>query len=289
MKLDYDLLIAETPLPRQERINIGLIVWRDAMPELRVETSARRLATLDPNWPRLPIFRQLLEGTLGEALRQHLCALPDVAARRTMLSFLLSPMKALPGGELFADEHGDFASAIDRAMHTLVGLPTITIKQERAPQRRSKLEVELRAWLRSANLLGRNMQDLSKSRVVSQFPVAVDADVYADFAYKNGALHVIETLDLRGVDHVTHSLRNTAAFKSLTLDMAREVVGSKGRRLGVVAASDYGAVRGALKLFERNADEVFSLDNPKDAQRLADLLADSLHLDGGLLPVTLLD
>lgn len=281
MKLDYDLLIAETPLPRQERINIGLLIWHDGLPEIRADVSERRLAALDPNWPRLPIFRALIDGTLQDSLRRHLGAIDDMAARRAMLDFLLTPMKAVCGGELF-DTEGDFEPAIERALRALVTLPEPTVKPARTKPRGSRLDTQLRAWLRGAKLMGRHMDDLSKGRVVAQFPVSVEADVYADFAFKNGALNVIETLDLRGADHVTPALRNMAAYKSLTLDMAREAVGEDGRRLGVIAAGDYQAMRSAVRIFERNADEVFAIDSPADAQRLADLLAQGLHLPDGL-------
>lgn len=286
MKLDYDLLTAETQPPRAERINLGLVLWRDEMPEIVADVSARRLGALDPNYPRLPIFRELLDGSLAESLAQHLAPLPDIAARRTLLSFLLPPMRALPGGELFAED-GDFAPALERAMNALVRLPNLDVRDVARRKPGSRLESQFRHWLRAAHVMGRGMEDLSRHRVVSQFPVSVEADVYADFAYKNGALHVIETFDMRGAIHVTTALRNTAAFKSLTLDMARDVVGD-GRRLGIVAASDYAAVKPALRLFERNADELFALDSPGDTQRLADLLARGLRIDGGLLPISLI-
>lgn len=291
MKLDYDLLIAETPPPRQERLNLGLIVWRDGHPEIHADVSARRLAALDPNYPRMPIFRQLIDGTLTESIRQSLSELPDIESRRSLLGFLLPPLKTVPGGELFSEgSDSDFTPAIERVMQLLVRLQPITVRIERSAPRASRLETQLRTWLRSAKLLGRTMDELSRNRVVAQYPVSIEADVYADFAFKNGSLNVIETLDLRGVDHVTSALRNTAAFKSITLDMARDVVGENGKRLGVVAAGDYGSVKSAIRLFERNTDELYALDSADDAQRLADRLASGLHLSGGLLkPVRLLE
>jgi hypothetical protein len=281
MKLPYDLLIAESAPPRCERINIGLVIWRNGMPEIVFDATKSRLSAIDPNFPRLPIFRQLADGTLMPSLHDTLTALPSMEPRRSLLGLLLAPIKAVPGGELFAED-GDFSAAIERLMNTLVRRQQITVK---APARKigSRLEIQFKQWLRHAKILGHSMEDLSRHRVVSQFPVSVEADVYADFAYKNGALHVLETLDLRGVDHVTSTLRNTAAYKSLTLDMARDVVGENGQRIGIVAASDYSSVKSAMRLFERNADRLFSLDSPSDAQSLADLLAHGLHIDGGLI------
>jgi len=282
MKLDYHLLTAETPRPRNEHINLGIVVWQDDQPHFHVDVVPARLAALDPNYPRLPIFRQLADGTLQAALSARMAELPDRAARFTLMEFLLAPMRLLPGGELYSDD-GDFAPAIERLLDALVRRPAISVKAAARPPRQTKLTRQLKDWFKQAKVMGRNMDDLSRSRVVEQYPVSVESDVYADFAYKNGNLHVIETLDLRGVDHITPSLRNNAAFKSITLDMAREVVG-EGKRLGIVAASDYASVKSAVRLFERNADDIYSLDSPNDVQRLATLLASGLHIDGGLLP-----
>lgn len=283
MNLDYDLLIAESAPPRREVLNVGLVLWRDGLPQIVADISAQRLAALDPNYPKLPVFKVLLNGALSAHLRQHLAALAGQPGARSLLDLLISPMKAVSGGVMFAED-GDFAAHIERALDTLVRRPALTIKTARTKAATpSALETQLKAWFRAAKIMGRSMEDLSKHRIVSQFPISVDANVYADFAYKNGTLHVIETLDLRGLDHVTSSVRNKAAFKSLTLDMARDVVTSTGRRIGVVAASDYAAIKSALRLFERNADDLFSVDSPEDTQRLADLLAHSLHLESGLL------
>jgi hypothetical protein len=286
MKLEYHLLIAETPLPRNEHINLGIAVWRDGMPEFHVDASINRLSALDPNYPRLPIFRQLMDDSLASSLATQLAALPDQAARFTLLEFMLAPMRLIPGGELFAAE-GDFTSVIDRLMAALVRRPALSVKAERRPVRNTKLTRQLKDWFRQAKVMGRNMDDLSRSRIVEQYPVSVESDVYADFAYKNGHLHVIETLDLRGADHITPSLRNNAAFKSITLDMARDVVG-QGKCIGVVAVSNYANVKSAVRLFERNADELYSLESPADVQRLSDFLASGLHIDGGLLSPGLL-
>lgn len=285
MKLEYDLLVAESPLPRNERINVGIVLWKESGFEIICSTSASRLASLDRNYPRISIFKELISGTLGDSIAEQLSDKNlSVESARIMLGFLIKPLRTVPGGVMFSDD-GDFTNEIERTLDALVRPSKFTVKIK-SVRKSNKLESQFKHWLRSSKIMGRTMEDLSKHRVVPQYPVSVEADVYADFAYKNGALHVMETLDMRGATHVTGSLRNTAAFKSITLDMAADVVGS-GKRIGIVAASDYSAIKSALKLFERNADEVFSMDSPNDTQRLANLLSTGLHIDGGLIPMDL--
>lgn len=283
MKLEYDLLVAESPLPRNERINVGIVLWKESGFEIYSDISTSRLSAIDRNYPRIAVFKELLAGTLGNSITEKLSDKKlNKDSARMMLGFLIKPLRAISGGVMFSED-GDFTDEIERTLDALVRPSKFSIKIK-STRKSNRLESQFKHWLRASKIMGRTMDDLSKHRIVPQYPVSVDANVYADFAYKNGALHVIETLDMRGANHVSSTLRNTAAFKSITLDMAGDVVGD-GKRLGVIAASDYSAIKPALKLFERNADDLFSLDSPGDTQRLANLLSTGLHIDGGLIPI----
>jgi hypothetical protein len=285
MNFDFDVLAAFSPVPRGEFLNIGIVVWRDGLPEIHSDFSDTRLGAIDGNYPRLSIFRSLKAGSLNDDLRPLLEPLrntPD--AMRMLFDSLISPMRCHDSGKIFCDPK-DLGTHVERFMNLLVRRASPVIKLGRK-KRMTKLESDIRNWMSKAKIMGRSMEDLSRGRVVAQYPISVESDIYADFAYKNGSLHVIETLDLRGVEQLTTGLRHAAAFKSITLDIAKDNQNIE-RCIGVVAASDYSAVRPAIRLFERHSDELFSLDDPRDSQRFADLLANGLHLDGGLIPVDL--
>ena len=285
MNFDFDVLAAFSPAPRHEFLNIGMVVWRNGLPEIHSDFSDMRLDAIDGNYPRLSIFRSLKTGALEDDLRPLLEPLRDTPdALRMLFDSLISPMRRHGSGEIFCEPE-DLGAHVERFMNLLVRRTPPVMKLGRK-KRMTRLESDIRYWMSKARIMGRSMEDLSRGRVVAHYPISVEADIYADFAYKNGSLHVIETLDLRGVEQLTTGLRNAAAFKSITLDIAKDNQ-SIGHRIGVVAASDYSAVRSAIRLFERHSDELFSLDDPRDSQRFADQLANELHLDGGLIPVDL--
>lgn len=288
MKFDYEVLVAVSPLPRGEFLNIGLVVWRNDFPEIYAGVTPQRLAALDPNYPRLPIFKTLMAGESNAQITPLLEPVRHTKeALRMLLDMLIAPMKRGSGGEIYCDSEAELDARIQQLMEKLVLRQALTVPGGTPrPQKSSRLNSQMKDWFRQAKIMGRHMDDLARHRIVECYPVAVDADAYADFAYKNGALHVIETLDLRGKDHLTPAMRNTAAFKGVVLDMAREVVGD-GKRLAIVAASDYAAVKGAVRMFSRNADDLFSMDSPADRQRLADLLAAGLHIEAGITPLML--
>jgi hypothetical protein len=90
-------------------------------------------------------------------------------------------------------------------------------------------------------------------------------------------VHVIDTLDLRGVGHLTAGHRGQAAVKGITLDEAREQLGADSRRIAVVAASDYGVARPAIRLLERYATDTYDLATARERERLAAFIGGALH------------
>ena len=98
--------------------------------------------------------------------------------------------------------------------------------------------------------------------------------MYADFALKNGELHIIETLDLRNVDHLTPTLRGDAAIKGFTLNQANE---SAANTIAIISASDYGVAKPAISMISRWAKDIYDLSTPEEQQRFAKFMSTSLH------------
>lgn len=135
----------------------------------------------------------------------------------------------------------------------------------------------MRDWLRGAKAFSRKVDDIARGKVVANYPIDPAADLFADFAVLNGKLNAIETLDLRGVDRLTPSLRGDAAIKGITLDEARSRI--DGRRVVVLSATDYAVARPAIQMISRYADDVWDMHDPDARQQLAAFIAGALHRD----------
>lgn len=275
---EYQLLAVEHPT-RGESINVGLLLWADGLPRVFSATSAQRLAALDPNLPRLPVVAALLDGSLQDrlhaALRQH----PDEAgARQALLGLMLSPIVALPPAHVFAADAGQLADRIEQILDFYVRRPALQVKAAPGKTRRaSRLHVEIQRWLKHHHAFSTRVEDISKSKVVANYPVNPQSDLYADLAVMNGALHAVEVLDLRGAQHLTPTLRGEAAIKGITLDAAREHL--DGKRIAVYAASDYGMARPAIALFARYADQAIDIGMSDGQRQFARFIAQALHRD----------
>ena len=140
---------------------------------------------------------------------------------------------------------------------------------------RAALTSELLAWLRSAKAFCTKVGDLQHGKLMADYPIDPDVDLYAVFAVLNGKLNAIEMLDLRGVERLTLGMRGDAALKGVTLDEARAKI--DGRRIVVLSASDYAVARPAIQLASRCADDVLDMHDAKARQQLADFIAGALH------------
>jgi hypothetical protein len=222
------------------------------------------------------------------ALMQALARYEDEGARDAYLNVILGShtMSGEPdqlsttGDELPTPQWLDHR--VEELLQRYVRPPRSDLPRRKRAKPASRLQRELRDWLKASGVFSKRVEDLGKGRVVEGFPISVAQELYTDFALKNGALHVIETLDLRGIPRLTPLIRGEAAVKAITLDEARDAV--DGERMAVIRASDYAIAKPAVSLIERYASDVFIMDSPSDRQRLAEFFHTTLKKDLQQIP-----
>jgi hypothetical protein len=236
-----------------------------------LDRSPSRLRALHPNLARIDLE------DWSKRLCEELCQIDGVENQIALLPHMVQPFRVdeVPGVAI--NEGTDFLSEVESLFQRLVVSLPATIKL--APKKKqSKLHTEIRSWLRGAKLYSSRTEDLSRRRVVSNYPVDPSTDLYVDFALKNGKIHVIETLDLRGISQVTAAVRGDAAIKSITLAEAEDMK-EIGKRIALVHASDHAIAQPAVRLIDRYADEVWHMDSANDRQTFARFVSDALHVD----------
>jgi len=274
LTFDYILLRANPDPLRSESLNAGVVVFDAANTCVLIDASRKRLPALHPDFGRVDL-------TLwADQIQTELRKLPD-ESQRVVLPMLCAPFHVdrEPGKTIGADASGQAKALFERLVDTQVAsIPVL----KRPLIKQTKLARELRDWFKASKVFSSKIEDLSNHRVISHYPVAPISDLYADFALMNGMLHVMETLDLRGVDHLTAALRGNAAIKGITLDE----VGQNDNAIAVVVASDYGIAKPAISLVSRYADDVYDLSAQGERQRFADFMAASLHRGKMVLPLS---
>lgn len=272
-KVPFTLLQIVPDRLRGEALNVGIVLHTEGGPELRLRMLPSRLKALAPSYAR---------ADLDEWHRSWVSTLQkfdNADSRWTWLKNAMAPLRlSETGGTITAQSASDLETQVEELLNRLVMPPRSVVATAKPRIRRSGLNAQLTTWLKAQRLYSAKLQDLSKNRVVSGYPLSMTEELFAEFALKNGAIHVIETLDLRGHQSYTKPLRNEASHKALVLDLAQDELQESSQRIAVIAADDYATMKPAVSMLNRKASAVISMDSANDRQWLADFVSKSLHL-----------
>jgi Protein of unknown function (DUF3037) len=262
---DYLILRASPDPIRFESLNAGVVVFDGQNTAVLVDASKRRLPALHPDLGRIDLTEWAEK--IQDELRRH-----PQEMQMTILQILSSPLTCdrnigkTTGEDALQQAEYLFKRLVERQSATLSLPKNRIIKQ-------SKLAKELKNWFKSSKVFSNKIEGLSRHLVVENYPVDPASDLYADFALQNGKLHVIETLDLRNIDHLTPSMRGNAAIKGFTLNE----VGENSNAIAIISASDYSVARPAIAMISKFADDVYDVSTLDGRQNLSQFIAESLH------------
>ena len=279
-KVPFTLLQIVPDQLRGEALNVGIVLHTETGPDLRLRMLPNRLKALAPSYSRtnLEEWHQAWIATLQRFDRAD--------QRWAWLKGAMAPLRlAETGGTISAESTSDLEAQVESLLERLVMPPRSMVATVKPRMRRSGLNAQLTSWLRAQHLYSSKLQDLYTNRVVSGYPLSMAEELFAEFALKNGSIHVIETLDLRGHDSYTKSLRYEASHKALVLDLAQDELQKSSERIAVIAADDYATMKPAVSMLNRKASTVVSMDSASDRQWLADFVSKSLHLSTLLMQI----
>lgn len=257
---------------RGESVNAGIVLFAPAGPLVSIAPDSLRIKALHPDYAalRLDGWAQSLEQALGN----YSAKLGETAQKIALLPLLVHPFIPDQTAGMATLNIHDPQETLAELMSWLVLPRKINIRPAKSTAKRpTRLGMEIRTWLKNAKAFSSRIEDLSKNRVVANYPIDPGADLYADLALMNGKLHVMEVMDLRGMDKLTASARGDAAIKGITLDEAK----AQANPIAIVAASDYAVAKPAIHLISRYANDVFDLGTLAERDRFAAFVAKSLH------------
>ena len=216
----YSILTAIPDRRRGERVNVGIVVFREGKADVRFAQAAFKLKALTrENWEsRIEAIRERIAG---------LCKQPgspaDLLEKVAFVDSLIVPSGM---GTLTAHSASDYEKTVEQILESLVLLPKL-----KASDAVSRINTEIAKTFRKAKALAKPDQGLKEGKIVRFLPVAPNEGLLADFALRNGRMHIASTLDLR-----KQSVRlDEAALKSIVLVKSRDVYGKSVRRIGVYA------------------------------------------------------
>ncbi len=216
----YTILTAVPDVRRGERVNVGVIVFRDERLDVRFRQASSKLRALTGDtWEsRIQSIRERIEGVFKKD-----APVEDVLRRVEDVDPLIAPVGL---GTINAGSAADCERIIEEIIASLVVPP-----RPARPEGQSRINTEIAKIFQKDKVLASPHASLTEKKIVRDLPVAPQEGLTADFALQNGKLHVASTLDLR--KH--HTSIAEAALKSIVLDKSGDLWGKKVRKLGVYA------------------------------------------------------
>ena len=246
---------------RSEHVHIGIVVFcHDGETRVHLGANLRKMKALYPR-ADMDVIRSW-EKELNSTL--HKSSYQDTAAHLAMLGNDWRLGETV--GKFLYDDENDYLVRVRSALRNLVD-PI----EPRRPTREStsRLFLDLKKTFSFHHWLGK---DINAHQIVPRFPVG--PEVNAEFALKNGRLHVIESLDLRVSN--PYAKRTEAQAKALAFDMARRL-DKHAASYAVMAGLSSPIAEGTRELLSAYADRVYAWESPSD---MSDLFESVAHAVG---------
>ena len=246
-------LISYQPYPnRDERCTIGALVFDEKeQARLHLAGNLRKIRAIDPSC-NIESVREGLR-TLADQINQN-------KTSWTALRFGFGAIR-------FSDNPGFFVyrdlDDYDKQIFALLNLMVEPQKNSVIRDRKesSRLYLELKKTFDQFGWLAKNPEEINSHKVVTNYPISLEEHLFAEFAMKNGKLHVVETIDFRaGTSSVK---RLEAQGKALVMDFARDV-SKETVCTAIVAASDYSEIKHSMNVLNKYADRVISFHSTAD-------------------------
>jgi len=267
--LNYAILRFVPDAFRGEVVNIGIVVFLPDRLDVRFAVSAHKMRTLNPN-VNIDFLQTLEEGLP----RLYGAGLSD-AERLTMIRGV--PLLEVSDFGQFASAAGSYEERVTNLMDRFVKTPPA----RRPPAKLTRLDKELRTAFSASQILAAPGDDIGSHRVVSKFPIAPSEQLYADFALKNGRMHVTAVLDYRvGIDSLRAQKRGQAAVKAITLDAARRKYGDEDCvRYAIYAAADDAReiIEPQIQMLGEYSDRVFDFTSVDDRTAYMERIVAAAH------------
>lgn len=257
------LRIAASP-PRDERLNVGIAIFRDGMLDVRLLRSLGKLSALslayDPDSVRsaAEVLKEL-DHTLSESSdseETRLSKLGDFGA------FDFSPL-----GQFEAPSPDAYEQRIAFLMKSFVEPEPAQKKAQRG--KGTRLVAALRHAFRGDRILAQRGEDLGAHRIVPNVELATG--LIADFVLRNGAMHVIETVDASGEASSGIRAIKDIALSALTIEQARITYGDNatiGRLVYQASAETEAMASSALLAAEHQRIELINWASGDDQRKL---------------------
>lgn len=268
----YITLSCRSAPNRTEHVNVGILVhdgqhrWR-----VHVASDLRKLRAFDPSMSPHAVHAweqdipRLLQGSADGDFTQ---------AVRQLRAFGYTIAQDVEPGSFVYQNEAEYVRRVADVMRAQV-LPLSAPRKGREPA--SRLHHDLRESFKARGWLGKR---IDAHEIVEHYPIG--PLVEAEFALRNGVLHVLQTVDLRSGE--TSTKKREVRAKALALDMARESE-RDAMTYAVMAGADSALSEDVQALLQRYSKRVWRWESRDDINEMLDTLGRATGRPAQSLPL----
>jgi hypothetical protein len=250
--------------PRNERLNIGIAVLADDRIDVRLPRTLSKVHAISH-----ALEESAIRGAAENLETIYRLVVDHGASVENQLDALneLSPFGFSVPGEFFANSPEAYETEVDRLLRNLVEPEPAPLKTKL--KKPSHLAVLLRRAFRKERILAPKGEGLSSHRIVTNLALA--EGFAADFVLKNGAFHVIETVDASSNTLSPKKIVADVAVSALTIEQAKITFGepaTQGRLVYQASAETETAAHSALSAAEHQGIELINWNSEDDQRKL---------------------
>lgn len=246
---------------RGEVINVGVIVISPSGDlDVVLPDRHKKAVALDAN----------LEQPVIQEMANQICKFADLEAnplkKEKLIEMACSDiLRCSAFAEFKVDKPEHYHRRIEDLLQLLVN--PVTRKRQAKTQR---IATKVKSIFEDHDILG-SIDDIDNHLVVPNYPIDALRGLKADFALKNGCMHITQTIDMNTSDHTQKHAQ--AALDAVTLDKALNIFGNDTRRYVVYSATRKNqTVDQTLNLLGDHADSMFNLESDEETKEYVDLI-----------------
>lgn len=255
---------------RSEHVNIGIVVWADdmAQPRLYLLNNLKKVVSFYPR-ANIEALRSW-ERDLADHL--HSIGCDDFESQYRELQSFGTMLASDRLGSFCFNSMDEYHNHVAQAL-ALVAEPAMKHGQIREPV--SRLFTDLKLQFSFHGWLGKNQSDINKHLIIPRYTIPTDEQLVAEFALKNAAFHVVETLDLR--TGISSSKKMEAQGKAFLMSVAKTLDDKD-----MPKASTYMIIAGAhgdskskpiTSILNRHSDIVIDWEDTSSIESFMEMMA----------------
>lgn len=240
---------------RGEVVNVGLVVFTESKVDVRVLSASAKVRVLDgcSNIADLDSLKKGLESISAWAQNSE-------QAIQFLKTFDSSSTYLTETSVFILDDINQYERRVNNLFNELVK----PFASKEKTVRNSRIHTYVKNIFSGMDILGKDVDDLSRHKVIHNYPLSDKTGFTADFLLKNGKFHITEAIDFN-VNDFNAKFKETT-MKVMTFMEGRKFLGDDTGRYFVysASASKEKEVFPHINLAEEYSDRVFNLESKSE-------------------------